>query len=239
MNTFKGPFQLFFEDFRMQMTIIAIITAFIFAVASVIGYVVAVQINHAIFGPVYGLLFIYPFIAFTKGYKNLMALGGTRKQFLLSVFINAFLFIAIAMILLNSLHFLNQYLYVRDLTYLNLIHTGSFLPNESILLYFWSDFIWAILAFSIGFIINALWHYFGAIKSLMIATIFGLGLLTWYMVGGNVASLLTYIVENPLLFIHILLAIALTFLVISYLLMKNGPLEKGGHTSTWGEGITE
>ncbi|GAF63355.1 hypothetical protein BTS2_0246 [Bacillus sp. TS-2] len=239
MNTFKGPFQLFYEELRLQVMIIAIITAFIFAVATVIGYLVGVQINHTIFGPVYGLLFIYPFIAFTKGYKNLMALGGTRKQFLLSVFLNAFLFISIAMILLNSLYFLNQYLFIRDLTYLNLIHTAGFFPNESIILYFWSDFIWGILAFSIGFVINALWQYFGAIKSLMIATIIGIGILIWYIVGGDFVSLITFIVERPLLFIHILLASALSFLGISYLLMKNGPLEKGGHTSTWGEGITE
>lgn len=48
-----------------------------------------------------------------------------------------------------------------------------------------------------------------------------------YVTFGDLSKIITFIISNHLTCIHILAGVAILMLVLSYLIMRNGPLERG------------
>ncbi|KGA96120.1 hypothetical protein AJ85_17445 [Alkalihalobacillus alcalophilus ATCC 27647 = CGMCC 1.3604] len=230
MNTFRGPFRLIWEDMRFQFYIMTLVTAILFAFYLFLGMVMQVEgMTGALFGPFYGFLLFYPFQIFVKTYPTFMAFGGTRKQFLIGNFIVSGIFIVISMFILNVMHQLNQFLYEQGLNTNQLIHMAGFSASSNALFYFWVDVLWGIFAIGLGVLIASVWYYFGAVKMMLGGAVLSLVGLSWWMFG-NVDSVIQFVFESHFAFLHIVAGVGVVFAYLSYLLMKNGPLERGGHS---------
>lgn len=226
MNALKGPFRLMFEDMRIQFYILTGITVALWLFFLVLGMSVDTFMG-TLFGPYYGLFAIYPFLVYNKGYVYTLALGGTRKQFLFSMLAASGLFIVICMAVLNGIYQLNAFLLNQGIINIPLFHMGELVGSANPLLYFWVDLLWCVFLFGVSFGINSVWFYFGTVRFLLGLTGVALVVIA-YLAFADLRTLFTWIVENHLVFLHVMGAVGFAAAGLSYVIMKNGPLERGG-----------
>lgn len=237
MNTFKGPFRLVFEDFRIQFFMIGGITIVLSIVYFLLGvFANADEVFNAgqSFGPFYGLLLLYPFFFFNKPYQFTLALGGTRKQFLLAVFSAGAILIVASVLLINSLYFLNQFLVDHGYSMGTIFHMADLGESTNPLVYIWIDLLWCTCLFGVGTAMSSLWFYLGTLRTMIVATIVGIGLIS-YITLGNLGRFFEFIVMNYLSFVHITGGLGIIGLLFTFLLMRNGPLERGGEGGFFGK----
>lgn len=227
-STFNGPFKLMFEDLKKQTIIILSITVSILILFSISGYLIGENFTGAIFGPIYGFFLIYPFLLYNKTYKYVLSLGGTRRQYLLSTIINTVLFIFINTAFLNVMYQLNLYLSENNGNLVHLQHVGLLFQSDNPVLYWWADVVLCVFLFGVLLLVNSLWFYLGTIRLLIGITIFGGILVVWFTNEG-MGKIIDLFINHLLTFIHILGFAGLCGMALSYLIMRNGPLERGGH----------
>ena len=222
MNTFTGPFRLMMREMSLTFYINAAITFVLFAFYNILGFVGITDAGSFIlFGPLFIIFLIYPFAHFS-GYKYILSLGGTRQQFVLALYLTAFIYGVISVILLNIFYLITTSINSS----INLLHIAELTNSSNWLVYLWVDFCWIFFLFSLGMIAKTIWFNYGTIVSLSVATLL-LVIGTVIVVYGDISPLLEMILTNHLQFVTILLGLSIVFLVFSYLLMKNAPLEKG------------
>ncbi|MED3574936.1 hypothetical protein [Cytobacillus praedii] len=228
MNTFNGPFRVIFEDLRIQFYILTVATLVLSIVYLIIGKILSSHDTFTIgasFGPYYSLYIYYPFLAYTKAYKYTLSLGGTRKQFLLSTIANIGLFLLMTTFILNFFYYLTDYLSNQGIISTSLIHMGDLVKGASPLLYPWIDLLWGLILFGIGLFVSSFWFYFGTIRTMVGAT-FLLVLAISYIALGDIIPFIEFVNNEHLAFVHILAGISCLLIVLSYFIMRNGPLER-------------
>lgn len=174
-----------------------------------------------LFGPLYVIFLIYPFIFF-KSYNFILALGGTRKQFITSSFLSTLVFIVIGTIILNALHL------IGEMTFQNgyLFHMADILNDPSTAMYFWIDFLWLIILFGFGMFAQTINFNLGTIRTLTLGGVLLLaGVAAYYFI--DLTPLFEFIIKDHLLFVHILAFASLIMLILSAFMMRNAPLERG------------
>lgn len=221
MNTFTGPFKLMMREMSLTFYINAAITFVLFAFYNILGFIgVADAGSFILFGPLFIVFLIYPFANFS-GYKYILSLGGTRKQFVFALYLTAFIYGVISVVVLNLFYLITNHINGS----INLWHLAELTHSSNWLVYVWVDFCWLFFLFSLGMIIKTIWFNYGTILSLSAAT-FLVVIGTIVVVFGDMGWLTELIFTKHLQFVAILLGIAIVFLLTAYLLMKNAPLEK-------------
>lgn len=226
-STFNGPFKLMFEDLKKQTIVILSITLGVVILFSISGHLFG-DFTGSIFGPIYGFFLIYPFLLYNKTYKCVLSLGGTRRQYLLSTIINTVLFICINTAFLNVIYQLNLYLSENNLNPVHLQHVGLLFQSDNPVLYWWVDVVLCVFLFGVFLLVNSLWFYLGTIRILIGLTMIG-GLFVVWFTNEGMGKIIDLFVNHLLSFINILGFIGLCGMALSYLIMRNGPLERGGH----------
>lgn len=227
-STFTGPFKLMFEDLKKQTIIILSVTLAILILSSLTGFLISDQYSGAIFGPIYGFFLIYPFLLYNKTYRYVLSLGGTRKQYLVSTMINTILFICINTLILNVAYQLNVYLSEKNISPIHLQHAGAMLASDNPLLYWWTDILFCFFLFGLFFFINSIWFYLGTMRTVVGGGILG-GLFFILFTNEAMSKIIDLFINHFLTFIHILGLIGLLGMALSYFIMRNGPIERGGH----------
>ena len=224
MNTFTGPFRLMLKEMSMTFYINTAITFVLFIFFNFLGFIDAEKSGSFIlFGPFIIVFLLYPFINF-KGYQYILSLGGTRKHFVWAFYLSALIYSVIGVIFLNVLYYLSVNIF--DSGSVKFMHLASFVNDANMLVYLWVDISWILFVFGLGMIAKTIWFNFGTIISLAIATVLLIAAMVM-IVFGDISRLVEGILNNYLPFVTILLGISIVFLLASYLLMKNAPLEKG------------
>ncbi|MEK5055583.1 hypothetical protein MHH96_19530 [Niallia sp. FSL K6-0212] len=223
MNTFTGPFRLMMREMSMTFYINVFITFALFVFYNVLGYMgVAESGSFILFGPLFVVFLLYPFINFS-GYQYILSLGGTRKQFVLAFYLSAVIYSVLGGVILNLFYFFTTLLTSSNY----LFHFAKFIHTTNWLIYFWIDFSWIFFLFSLGMIAKTVWFNYGTAFLLAVSTIL-LIIGTIAVVFGDMSSLITTFLEHHLKFVTILFGLSIVFLLLSYSLMKNAHLEKGG-----------
>jgi len=221
MNTFIGPFKLMIREMSLTFYINAAITFVLFAFYNILGFIgVADAGSFILFGPLFIIFLIYPFVNFS-GYKFILSLGGTRKQFVLALYLTAFIYGVSSIVLLNLFYLITN----RINSTINLFHLAELTNSSNWFVYLWVDFSWIFFLFSLGMIAKTIWFNYGTILTFSVAT-FLVVIGTIVVVFGDISWLAEVLFTNHLQFVTILLGIAIVFLLSSYLIMKNAPLEK-------------
>ncbi|WP_026701921.1 hypothetical protein [Salibacterium aidingense] len=174
MNTFKGPFRLLLKEMRPTFYINTLVTLVLMAFFIILGFwtesadnsTVAVGV---IFGPYYAIFLAYPFIIF-PGYRYILSLGGTRKQFMKAALMSAVLYVLLAMLILNGLHFLSESIVSFGNHSISFFHMADLVNGENPLLYLWVDILWCLFLFGVGMIAKSIWFNFGPLRTLMAVT---------------------------------------------------------------------
>ncbi|GAF15472.1 hypothetical protein JCM19046_2672 [Bacillus sp. JCM 19046] len=238
MSTFKGPFRIVFEELRIQFYIIAIITIVLTALYVCLGIINANNDETfnvgANFGPVYGFLLLYPFFFFNNSYQYTLALGGTRKQFMLAASISGILFIVCSMLIINLLLVLNGWLIEQQYSSSTIFHMGDLLPTSNPFLYYCLDLFYGVFLFGTGVFISSIWFKFGTVRTLALATVIGMVAII-SITFGDLSLVWDTFLHEQLLFAFIVGAIGIIALVFAYFLMRNGPLERGGDGGFFGK----
>src|SRR5699024_8268077 len=159
---------------------------------------------------------------FFKSYKFILALGGTRKQFIVSSFLSTLAFIIICTIILNVLYL------ISGMTFQNgfIFHMADILNDANAAMYLWIDFLWLFIIFSIGMFVQAINFNLGTIRTLSLGGILILAAIIAYFFL-DLTPLFEFIIMDHLLFVHILVLAALIVLLLSAFMMNNAPLERG------------
>ena len=221
MNTFTGPFKLMMREMSLTFYINAAITFVLFAFYNILGFIgVADAGSFILFGPLFIVFLIYPFANFS-GYKYILSLGGTRKQFVLALYLTAFIYSISSVVILNLFYLITNNINST----INLLHLAELTSSSNWLVYLWVDFCWIFFLFSLGMIVKTIWFNYGTVLTLTVATLL-LIIGTIIVVFGDISWLLEVIFMNHLQFVTSLFGISLVFLLSSYLLMQNAPLEK-------------
>src|SRR5699024_10695153 len=100
MNSLKGPLKIVSKEMEITLYIklaltIALCVLYIFLSTRADSN----EMLAILFGPFYAIFLTYPFIFF-KSYKFILALGGTKKQFIVSSFLSTLAFIILCTIIL-------------------------------------------------------------------------------------------------------------------------------------------
>src|SRR5699024_12332496 len=111
---------------------------------------------------------IYPFLNY-KGYNYIISLGGTRKQFVLTMYLSVLIFSFASVALLNFLYYLSTNIVGSTAT---LFHLGGLVNSANWLVYLWVDFSWILFLFSLGMIARIFCFNYGTVLSLSVATLF-------------------------------------------------------------------
>ena len=233
MNTFKGPFRLIFEDFRLQFYIMTGVTSVLSIFYIVFWILLSSEdtfIGGVNFGPYYTMFIILPILAYMKGLKHIISFGGTRKQFLLSTFINFALFLILSTLVLNGLYLVTEYFARQGITNATLFHMGHLVNVSSPLLYLWIDTLWGIIIFGTGFFIVTIWYCYGTLRMVIGVTVLAI-LSMSYITFGELSRIINFIIIEHLAFVHILAGVGILMLALSYVIMLNGPLERGKITT--------
>ncbi|GAK04292.1 hypothetical protein JCM19037_2684 [Geomicrobium sp. JCM 19037] len=125
--------------------------------------------------------------------------------------------------LLHSLYFLNDQL----LQWTTFTQAGELLASSHPLLYIWADFIWLFVLFSISLFIRSFWFNFGSIITLSFGAALLIIFTAWFFLG-DTSTVFELMLTNHLTFLYIMLGLSLLLSLVTYLLMRNGPLENGG-----------
>lgn len=226
MNTFTGPFRLMMKEMSMTFYINIAITFVLFLFFNFIGFIDAADSGiFFLFGPLFIVFLLYAFINF-KGYQYIVSLGGTRKQFVFAFYLSGLIFSLISVLLLNLFYYLSTNIINSASTSVDFFHFANLVNTSNGLVYLWVDFSWIFFLFSLGMIAKTIWFNYGTILSLVVATIL-LIISTVVIVFSDMSWLMDLFFLHHLPFVTILFGFALVFLLVSYLLMKNAPLEKG------------
>lgn len=222
MNTLKGPFSVVFKEMKLTFYIntgitIALFALYIFLSTQLDGN----EMLGLIFGPFYIVFLTYAFIFF-KSYKLILSFGGTRKQFMLSSFIAAFLYITAGTIVLTALHYIGEVTFQDGYVF----HMADILNDANPAMYFWVDFLWLFILFGLGMFAQVINFNLGALRTLILAAIIILGSVSAYFFI-NLTPLFEFIINEYLLFLHLLALGSLVLLAASYFMMRNAPLERG------------
>ncbi len=223
MNTFMGPFRLMMKEMCVTFYINAIITCVLFAFFAVLALSDVIDsVSFILFGPLFIVFLMYPFVNF-KAYDYILSFGGTRKQFVMALYLSAFLFSAASAVLLNALYFLSTRIAGPSMA---LFHLGRLTNHSSWLVSVWVDFSWLSFLFALGMIAKTFWFNYGKIISLSLATLLLIASIL-IVTFGNLSWLIELFFLHHLQFVSILFVIALVFLLLAYLLMRDAPLENG------------
>src|SRR5699024_22685 len=107
MNSLKAPLKIVSKETGITLYIVIASTIALFGLyvcQTTIAY--STELLGILFGPFYAIFLAYSFIFF-KSYKFILALGGTRKQFIVSSFLSTLAFIIICTIILNVLYLIS------------------------------------------------------------------------------------------------------------------------------------
>lgn len=222
MNKLKGPMKIVSKEMSITFYINIGITIALFALFLFLSFRADSNENLGVlFGPFYVIFLVYPFIFF-KSYSFILALGGTRKQFIISSFLSTLVFMIIGTIILNVLYL------ISGLTFQNgyLFHMADILNNANPAMYFWIDFLWLFILFGFGMIVQVIYFNLGTIRTLSLGAVLLLaGVAAFYFM--DLTPLFEFIIMDYLLFVHILASASILMLVLSAFMMINAPLERG------------
>lgn len=222
MNSLNGPLKIISKEMGITFYINIALTVALFALYLFLSFRADPgEYLGATFGPFYVIFLIYPFIFF-KSYNYILALGGTRKQFIVSSFISTLAFLILCTILLNGLHL------ISGMTFQNgyLFHMADILNDPNPAMYFWIDFLWLFILFGLGMFAQVINFNLGTIRTLTLAAVLILAAVTAYFFV-DLTPLFEFIIMDHLLFVHILSLASLILLVLSAFMMRNAPLERG------------
>ncbi|WP_404427949.1 hypothetical protein LG296_09055 [Ureibacillus chungkukjangi] len=224
MNSFVGPFRLMIKEMSMTFYINATITFVLFIFFNLLGvFDVAKSGIFFLHGPLFIVFLLYPFINF-KGYQYILSFCGTRKQFVFAFYLSSLIYGAISILLLNLFYYLSKIINANNT--IEFFHLANIVNDSNLLMELWIDFTWLIFVFSLGIIAKTIWFNYGTLFTLSLAT-FLIIAVTIVALFAEISKILDVIFDNYMLFIVILFGLSFTFLLISYLLMRNAPLEKG------------
>ncbi|ALX48407.1 hypothetical protein [Lentibacillus amyloliquefaciens] len=222
MNTLKGPFLLMFKEMRLTFYINFGITIALMALYIFLSYSTGENGDlGSIFGPFYAVFLIYPFILF-QGYKYILSLGGTRRQFMMATFASVSIYMVLSVLILNGLHLLSQFFIDQG----QMFHMADLVNGSHPLLYIWIDLLWVVFLFGVGIMIKTIWFNLGNVRTLICGAILLMVLITTYTFA-DLSPFIEFVIVDHLLFVHILAGIAVLFMLLSFLIMRNGPLERG------------
>ncbi|MFB4160021.1 hypothetical protein ACE1TF_09065 [Geomicrobium sp. JSM 1781026] len=221
MKPMTGPLLLMRKEMNFTFVINMIITVVLFFSFAWIGSIEA-DASFVLFGPIYAVFLLYPWVNF-KGYSLILSLGGTRRQFVISFYLIAIVFMILSVAILHGLYLINDQL----LQWTTFTQTGELLGSSHPLLYIWADFIWLFALFSISLFIRSFLFNFGSIMTLSLGAVLLILFTSWFFLG-DMSAVFEFILTNHLAFLHIMLGISLLLSLVTYLLMRNGPLENGG-----------
>lgn len=218
----KGPIRILLKEMNVTFYINLIITIALVPLYIFISMTDNTDnFNGVLFGPFYVILFIFPFVVF-KCYQYILSLGGTRKQFMLSLLVSLVFYLILCALILNVLYFNIQGLLQSG----NIVHMAETLDSTSYILYFWVDILWMFLLFAIGLLIQVIHFNFGTLKTFIIA---GVLLITstaiYFLV--DLTPLVEFIFNDYLLFLNLTGVAAVIIIIFSYFMMRNAPLERG------------
>ncbi|SDK92072.1 hypothetical protein [Lacicoccus qingdaonensis] len=222
MHSLKGSLKIVSKEMGVTLYINIALTIALFALYLFISFRADPgEYLGVIFGPFYVIFLVYPFIFF-KSYNFILALGGTRKQFIVSSFISTLAFLILCTIILNVLHL------ISGMTFQNghVFHMAGILNDPNPAMYFWIDFLWLIILSGIGMFAQVINFNLGTIRTLTLAAVLILAAVTAYFFL-DITPLFEFIIMDHLLFVHILALASLILLVLSAFMMKNAPLERG------------
>lgn len=222
MNTLKGPLRIVTKEMGLTFYINVGITIALFGLYIFLSSITDENgLLGLIFGPFYIVFLTYPFIFF-KSYKYILSLGGTRKQFMISSFIAALIYLAASTIVLNVLHIIGKEIFQNGYIF----HMADILENASMPMYFWIDFLWLFILFGIGMFVQVINFNLGTLRTFILGAVVILGAITAYSFM-DLTPLFEFIIMDHLLFVHLLALGSLVLMVISYFMMRNAPLERG------------
>lgn len=222
MNSLKGPLKIVSKEMGITLYINIALTITLFALYLFLSTRAdSNEMLGILFGPFYAIFLAYPFIFF-KSYKFILALGGTRKQFIVSSFLSTLAFIIICTIILNVLYL------ISGMTFQNgfIFHMADILNDANAAMYLWIDFLWLFIIFGIGMFVQAINFNLGTIRTLSLGGILILAAIIAYFFL-DLTPLFEFIIMDHLLFVHILALAALIMLLLSAFMMNNAPLERG------------
>src|SRR5699024_3662469 len=94
----------------------------LFVFFNFLGFIDAAEsVSFILFGPFFIVFLIYPFINF-KGYNYILSLGGTRKQFVLAMYLSVLIFSFASVALLTFLYYLSTHIVVSTAILFHLIY---------------------------------------------------------------------------------------------------------------------
>ena len=225
MNRLKGPLKIVSKEMGVTFYINIGITIALFALYLFLSFRAdSNEYLGVLFGPFYVTFLVYPFIFF-KSYNFILALGGTRKQFIISSFLSTLIFIVIGTIILNVLHLIGGMTFQSGY----LFHMSDILNDANPAMYFWIDFLWLFILFGLGMFAQVVNFNFGTVRTLSLGAVLLLaGVTAFYFI--DLTPLFEFIIMDHLLFVHLLALLSLVMLVLSTLMMRNAPLERGDRT---------
>lgn len=222
MNSLKGPLKIVSKEMGVTFYINIALTIALFALYLFLSFRADPGEDlGVIFGPFYVIFLIYPFIFF-RSYNFILALGGTRNQFIISSLLATLIFIIIGTIIMNVLH------WIGGMTFQNgyLFHMADILNDPNPAMYFWIDFLWLFILFGIGMFVQVINFNLGTIRVLSLGALILLaGVAAYFFL--DLTPLFEFIILDHLLFVHILALASLIMLVLSAFMMRNAPLERG------------
>ncbi|WP_462421116.1 hypothetical protein [Salinicoccus sp. Marseille-QA3877] len=225
MNRLKGPLKIVSKEMGVTFYINIGITIALFALYLFLSFRAdGNEYLGVLFGPFYIVFLVYPFIFF-KSYNFILALGGTRKQFIISSLVATLIFMVIGTIVLNVLHL------IAGMTFQNgyLFHMADILNDGNPAMCFWIDFLWLFILFGLGMFAQVVNFNLGTIRTLSLGAVLLLaGVAAFYFI--DLTPLFEFIIMDHLLFVHLLALLSLIMLILSVLMMRNAPLERGDRT---------
>lgn len=222
MNTLKGPFKVVSKEMRLTFYINAFLTVALFVLYLFLSTKTdSPELLGVIFGPFYVVFLAYPFVFF-KAYKYILALGGTRKQFMISAITASMIHLVSATLLLNVLHLLGESLFHEGYNF----HMADLLTDPNTAMYFWVDFLCLFILLGAGMFTQVIYFNLGASRTLILGAIIILGSVAAYFFI-DLTPLFEFIIQEYLLFLHVSALVSLIMLVFSYFMMRNAPLERG------------
>ncbi|GAK09176.1 hypothetical protein [Geomicrobium sp. JCM 19038] len=222
MNTLKGPFRLIFKEMKPTFLINAGITIALMGLFVFLSFYADGNENIGVlFGPFYAIFLFFPFFLM-KGYKCILSLGGTRKQFMISTYLSVTIYTILGVLTLNGFYYLSPYVLNQGYIF----HMGDLVNESNPFLYLWVDALWLFILFGIGVLAQTVYFNLGTVRTLSVGAVLLIASLATFFFA-DLGPLFEFFITEQLAFVHILAGISVLFVLLSYLFMKNGPLEKG------------
>lgn len=225
MNQLKGPISIILKDFKIQFYIFTAITLALVIIYNMVGFYVGPDNFHPfISGPIYGIILFLPFFMFGDAFKSTIGLGGTRTNYLTSLIISDLLFIISLMVVHNVLFQLSGLLTDKTMSTSHVFHIASLFGGLNVMSYFWVDMLVGIFLVGTGTFISAALYRFGYVWTLGIAIGLGVFGYLWFVLG-DMSEVLILVLENIYLTLHLLGALGVVCVVLTYPLIKRVTLK--------------